>query len=349
MPRPRTLLVDVCHPAHAHFFRHPIALWRAQGHVVHVAARDKDVALPLMREFGIECTVLGRAGRGPVALLRELALRDLALYRFARAVGAEAVTAIGGIFAAHAALAARIPSVVFYDTEIAKLQNALTYPLASVVAVPRCYGGWTPRSGTHRYDGYHELSYLHPARFTPDRARALEAGLHPHLPTFLVRMVAWTANHDIGDRGFNPQTAARLVARLQQAGHVVISSETPLPAALEPLRFAGRVADMHHLMAHCTGYFGESATMASECAVLGVPAVYAANSPRGYTDEQETRYGLVRNARALDWPTLDAACDWLLAQSREESLRRRDELLGDTIDVADHVARTVLDAARKGR
>jgi predicted glycosyltransferase len=37
----------------------------------------------------------------------------------------------------------------------------------------------------------------------------------------------------------------------------------------------------------------ESATMASECAVLGVPSVYVAKTSRGYIDEQSARYDLV--------------------------------------------------------
>lgn len=344
-----TILVDVCHPAHAHFFRHPISRWRDQGCTVHIAARDKDVALPLMREFGLDCVTFGRTGNGPLSLLMELARRDLALFRFARQVNAQVITAIGGIFAAHAAWAARIPSVVFYDTEIATLQNRMTYPLASVVAVPRCYNGWTPARHTVRYAGYHELSYLQPHRFAPDRTRAVAAGLDVSRPTYLLRLVAWTANHDFGDSGLAPTAVRQIVSRLSAAGNVVISSENPLPGDLEPLRFRGQVSDMHHLMAFCAGYFGESATMASECAVLGVPAVYAANSPRGYTDEQESRYGLVRNVRDLSPAELGQALDWLLAQDRGAVGRKRDALLADTVDVAGFVADTVRSAIHARR
>lgn len=343
------VLVDVCHPAHAHFFRHPISMWQAAGKKVHVAARDKDVALPLLREFGLECTLLGRAGKGAGALLRELMTRDVALARLAGKVNANVITAIGGIFAAHAAFARRIPSVVFYDTEIATLQNALTYPLATCVAVPRCYGGWTPRGRTIRYDGYHELAYLHPARFSADRSLAIAAGLDPVRPTYLVRLVEWSANHDFGDSGLPPDSVRELVERLSSRGRVVISSECELPDDLASLRFSGRVGDMHHLMAFCAGYFGESATMASECAVLGVPSVYAAHSARGYTDEQEERYALVRNVRKLDEAALRGGVDWLLAQPQAPIAERRKMLLGDTIDVAAFVADTVDRIAARGR
>src|SRR3546814_6820458 len=86
---------------------------------------------------------------------------------------------------------------------------------------------------------------------------------------------------------------------------------------------------MHLLMAFCAGYFGESATMASECAVLGVPAVYMANSRRGYTDEQESKYGMVRNVRSLDSVSLEGGLDWLLGTRAKACMESRDRMLRD--------------------
>jgi predicted glycosyltransferase len=139
------------------------------------------------------------------------------------------------------------------------------------------------------------------------------------------------------------------VARLQTLGEVVISSEGTLPKELEPLRFKGRAADMHHLMAFCHGYFGESATMASECAVLGVPAVYAASSRRGYTDEQESRYGLVRYLPDQELQTISAGLDWLAGHDRSVAILARERLLAESSDVAAFIAETVVSAAAAGR
>ena len=83
--------------------------------------------------------------------------------------------------------------------------------------------------------------------------------------------------------------------------------------------------------------------------MLGVPAVYAANSFRGYTDEQESRYGLVRNVRELTAPALEQALDWLLSQTLDVAGRKREVLLSESVDVANFVADTVRSAARTGR
>jgi predicted glycosyltransferase len=70
---------------------------------------------------------------------------------------------------------------------------------------------------------------------------------------------------------------------------VFISSESRLPEELSPYNLPISVDKMHHLMAFANLYIGESATMASECAVLGVPAIFIATTGRGYTTEQEQK------------------------------------------------------------
>ncbi|ROR29703.1 DUF354 domain-containing protein [Inmirania thermothiophila] len=332
------ILIDINHPAHVHFFRHPMALLRERGHEVVVTSRDKEVALPLLEALGIEHRALSaHRGGGALALLRELVQRDRALVRIARAERIERMAAIGGTFVAHAGALLRIPALVFYDTENARLQNAITYPLAARVHVPRCYRGWLPRRHA-RYAGYHELAYLHPSRFTPDREVARANGLADDRPTFLVRTVAWTANHDLGERGWSAALLRAVVSHLAAAGRVLVSAEGALPRDVEPYRYRGAPEALHHVMAFCRLYVGESATMASECAVLGVPAIYAAHTGRGYTDEQELRYGLVRNVRELTWAAMREAIEAMLGAPQGHWHEARARLLADTIDVARYVA-----------
>ena len=52
---------------------------------------------------------------------------------------------------------------------------------------------------------------------------------------------------------------------------------------------------MDDAIASASLLYGESATMASEAAVLGVPAIYLDNTGRCYTREEEEKYGLVFN------------------------------------------------------
>lgn len=336
------VLIDLNHPAHVHFFRHPIRMLRERGHDVTVTSRDKEMTLGLLDELGIRHVPLSvQQGRGAWSLTRELIARDARLYRIVRDIRPDVMAAIGGTFIAHVGALTGVPSLVFYDTENATLQNAITYPLASCVFVPRCYEAWLPRARHVRYSGYHELSYLRPERFTPDRAIALRGGLAESGDTFFLRLVSWRASHDIGEAGWNTELLGALIRKLAALGKVMISSEAPLPGEFASLQYRGKHADVHHVMAFCRAFVGESATMASECAVLGVPAIYAAETGRGYTNEQERRYGLVTNVPRLAWGILESAIDRVLAQPLAHWQEARARLLADTIDVAGFVTRCI--------
>jgi len=76
---------------------------------------------------------------------------------------------------------------------------------------------------------------------------------------------------------------------------VFISSELPLPSELEPYRFPLPPGLMHHAMAFASLIFGESATMVSEGAMLGIPGIYLDNTGRLYTRELQEKYGMVFN------------------------------------------------------
>lgn len=329
------ILIDIGHPAHVHFFKNPIRLLQEDGHQILITSRDKECAIDLLDHMGLEHRCLSVQNRGGIGgMAKELMVRNRALMRVAREYRPDVMAGVGGIFAAQVGRWLGVPSVVFYDTENAHLQNALTYPFATKVVVPECYRGWTPSSRTIRYRGYHELSYLHPDYFTPDREIALANGLAADEDTFLIRLVSWKANHDIGEKGWTTELLDAVVSFLDQHGKVIISAEEPLPQHLDRYHFRGHIGQIHHLMAYCRAYIGESATMASECAVLGVPSVYAADVSRGYVDEQAQRYGLTWKVSGCAHDNLVETLDNILLLSLKDIACRRQRLIEDTVDVA---------------
>lgn len=329
------ILIDIGHPAHVHFFKNPIRLLQEDGHEILVTSRDKECALDLLDGLELEHRCLSVQNSGGLwGMAKELIARNRKLARVAREFKPDVMTGVGGIFVAQVGRWLGIPSVVFYDTENAHLQNALTYPFATKVVVPECYQGWTPKNKTIRYRGYHELSYLHPDYFTPDRDIALANGLAPDGDTFLIRLVSWQANHDIGEKGWSPELLDAVVDDLTKRGKVIISAEGPLPEHLESHRFHGQVNQIHHLMAYCRAYVGESATMASECAVLGVPSVYVANVSRGYVDEQERRYDLIKTVNISSEYAVKKAVKASFRFPLSEAHVRHRLLLEETQDVA---------------
>ena len=336
------ILIDIGHPAHVHFFRHPIRMLAERGHQITVTSRVKEFALELLDEMGIQHIPLSSHGKsGLFSLGKELIKRDIALFKIVNQQKIDIMAAIGGVTIAHVTRLTGIPSLVFYDTENATLQNLITYPFASQVIVPRCYTAWLPKNRNTRYPGYHELSYLHPDVFSPDRSIAIKNGLADQGDTFFLRTVSWEASHDIGENGWNQELLEKLVTTLSARGKVLISSESPLTGNLSRFAYQGKLSDVHHVLAYCKTYIGESATMASEAAVLGIPAIYAAETGRGYTDEQEQRYGLVKNLRNINWDVLEKIINEVMAQPSSAWADARRQLLTDTINVATFIAESI--------
>lgn len=333
------ILFDITHPAHVYFFLNPIAILKQRGHQILLTSREKEFATTLLDQYNLAHTPLSRLqNKGALGLLRELVVRNLRLMRFVKKHKPDVMAGIGGIFIAQVGRLSGIPSCVFYDTENARLQNALTYPFATQVIVPACYEAWVPQHHHQKYAGYHELSYLHPDYFKPQRELALANGLAEQGDTFFIRLVSWQANHDIGEQGWTLELTNKVVTKLAQRGKVLISSEAPLPHSLKDHQYQGDISQIHHLLAHCRLFVGESATMASECAVLGVPAIYIAHTGRGYTNEQEKRYGLVSNLATFDAAQINDTIDNMLAQPPAAYQEKQKQLLDDCIDVASYIA-----------
>ena len=305
-----------------------------RGHEVMLTARDKDVTVELLREYDLPHRLLSAQARGTVGLAGELASRVRKLIPILRSFQPDVLTGIMGPTIAIAGALRRTPAVVFYDTEFAKRTNSWVYRMARTVITPDSYQDEVP--GHHvTYPGYHELAYLHPARFEPQRDRLVDAGLLPDDVFTVVRFVSWEASHDVGEVALTAEQKRALVDRLKKAGRVVISSEKPLPSDLQQYAWSGPRSDIHHVLAHARLIVGESATMASEAAVLGTPAVYIAKTGRGYTDDEEKRYGLVRHIQPSDFGEALAAITDYLEESPDIAAAAHAKLLQERIDVTE--------------
>jgi predicted glycosyltransferase len=325
------VLIDILHPAHVHFFRNFYAEMERRGHQLCITARDKDRSVELLRAFDLPCEQISRQMSG-ASLALEMAQRTPRLMKIMRSFKPDVMTGIMGPSIALAGALRRVPAVVFYDTEFAVQTNRLVYPLAYSVCTPDCYQGKV--RGRHpQYAGYHELAYLHPNRFKPDPAVLADFGVSPDEPYSIVRFVSWQAVHDRRERGLSAKQKRHLVEALQGHGRVLISSEAPLAPDLADRAVRGPVEQIHHLIAHARLVVGESATMSSEAAVLGVPAVFIATTGRGYTDDEERRYGLVRHFTEDQYDRALSAIEEILAKPALAWQAARQRLLDEKIDV----------------
>lgn len=334
------VLFDIVHPADVLFFKRPIEALIARGDDILILSRHKDVTCDLLDEFGLPHRPASTAGRGIIGLAAELITRDIAVLRHALSFKPDVMIGFGGTAISHAGLITRTKSISFYDTEEASLQNRITWPFISALYVPEAYDGPTPARRTVRVKGTKDLSYLHPAAFQPDLDRAVAAGLAPGRDNFFVRVVSWRANHDLGKSGWSLDVLRAVVSRLSKVGQVHLSSEDALPDDLQPHAYAGDKTAIHHLMAHCRLYIGESTTMASEAAILGVPAIYAGGDLRGYVSDLEAA-DLIRRIEAIEADALLSAAEKALAAPASDARAKRDAYVNECPDWANVVVAAI--------
>ena len=321
------ILIDIVHPADVLFFLRPIRFWQERGDELLVLSRHKDVTCDLLDEFGIAHIPVTSASKGLVGLGSELLKRSFAIWRHARGFRPDVMVGFGGVSISHAGKLSGIPALSFYDTEEATLQARVTWPFITHVFVPESYDAPLPEGRFTRIPGIKELSYLHPDGFRPDMQKAQKAGLDPEQDNFFIRVVSWDANHDFGKQGWDASTLRSVIAQLP--GKIHLSSETPLPPDLQQYRYYGKLSQVHHLIAHCRLVVGESATMAAEAAVLGVPTIFSGDY-RGYIEELE-KFGLIVQSAQQDLP--DAICA-ALKEGRASQMRKRDSYVEQAQDWA---------------
>jgi len=255
------------------------------------------------------------------------------------------MVAVSPVRAAPVAWALRRPCIGLDDTEHAKLAHMLYMPFVTTLLTPECYGLDVGRKQV-RYAGYHELAYLHPRYFTPDPSVLASEELAEGERFSVVRFVSFEAAHDVGQGGFSREGRLRLVRKLSKHGRVLVSAEKGIDPELADYAFRAPLHLMHHFLYYASVCVTEGATMASECAVLGTPAVYVNTLSAGTLNEQQERCGLAFNYH--DRHDEDAAIDLAVQISRESVAQRGTwrqkaaRLVDEHIDVTDFILRTVL-------
>ena len=327
------IVFSMGHPAHFHLFKNAIRILETRGHQCRIICVRKDVLVHLLDASEYHYTVIGSFSSTLWGKMIEQIRFEAGLYRVVRDFAPDIlVGGTGSAAVAHIGKLARVPSVVFDDTEHARIEHMLMDPFVSTFCTPSCY--LSDLEGRQiRYNGYHELAYLHPAYFTPDSSVLDRIGLAIGDPFIVVRFVSWNASHDIGQHGILDK--AELVKALEPYGRVLITSEGPLPPELEKYRAQVAPEKMHDLLSFARLYIGEGATMASEAALVGTPSLLVSSlaGTMGNFLELEKTYELIysySDSGAALQKALDILSD---LDSKRIWAKKRDRLLEDKIDV----------------
>ncbi|MCF1750121.1 DUF354 domain-containing protein [Mariniradius sediminis] len=329
------ILIDINHPAHVHYFRNFYKIMSSEGHEILVVSRNKEIEHKLLDHYGIPFVSRGKGKDGKIGKFIYMLYADWTLWKLARNFRPDIFLNFLHPYPSQVAKLLGKPSLVFSDTEHAKLHHQLTIPFATKIFTPACYRiDLGPKQV--RFPSYMELSYLHPNYFTPNPDVLKILGVEKSEKFVIFRFVSWAAAHDFGHTGMSLENKRKAVQLVSSYAKVFISSEKELPSDLEQFRIRIPVHQMHDCISFASLLFGESATMASEAAVLGTHAIFLDNDGRGYTDEEEERFDLVFNftESAEDQEAAIQKALALLSRFnlKEEGLAKQAKLLREKID-----------------
>jgi uncharacterized protein len=286
------ILIDILHPAHVHFFKNFITAALQMNHEILVTSREKEMTNYLLQAYNIKYTSISSIGKNQVELAKELVCRNLKCLTIAKQFKPDIMLGIMGPTIAPIAKLLDIPCLVFYDTEHAKITNSWVYPLSTAVITPSSYQ--KNLGNKHiKYNGYHELAYLHPNYFKPDPSVLEHLNLTKNEKFAIIRFVSWEASHDVGKKGINLENKKKCIKELSKQLPVFISSEHTLPADLQQYTLSIPYEKIHDVLNFAHLYFGEGATMASEAAILGTPSIYVNTLKLGYIQELQDTYQLI--------------------------------------------------------
>lgn len=333
------VLFDIGHPAHVHLIRNTYFELKKKGHFVMVTVKDIPSAKQLLDLYNIKYIEIGskndsifQKGLSQIKYNWKL-LQLVRKNRIDIGVGSS-------ITVAHISKISSMKSIILDDDddEVEPLFVKYAHPFADEVLSPDVLKGKRKKTDTIFYPGYHELAYLHPDNFTPDDQVLKELGIDKDTTFFIFRFNVFKAHHDIGIEGLSLEQKLQLIELLEPHGKIFITTEREIEPELRRYQMKVSPDKAHSLLSYATMFLGDSQTMTSEAAVLGIPSVRC-NSFAGrisYLEEEEKEYDLTYGFLPSDFDKVIAKVKELIANKelKSEWLNKRNRLLKDKIDVA---------------
>lgn len=291
-------LVDINHPAHVHLFRELISGLKNAGKSVTITVKDIPSARELLEKYGMEYTLLGEKkdtmhGKFLRQLQYNKRLFDIVkTHKIDIGIGSS-------ITIAHVSRLTKMKSFIFDDddSKVQPLMVKFAHPFAHYLITPDCLSFENYGDKQIVYPGYHELAYLHPKRFKPDESVLTLLGVSPGEDYFILRFNAFKAHHDGGMRGISKEGKIALVNFLSSRGRVFITTEREIEPELQKYQLKVSPELIHSVLYYSSLFAGDSQTMTTEAALLGVPS-FKCNTFSGnlsIPNEVENRYKLCRS------------------------------------------------------
>jgi hypothetical protein len=286
------ILIDIGHPGHVHLFKNFAREMQSKGHRILFTCREKEFEIDLLKADNFDYISFGKKYKSISGKIKGLVIFNFKMLKVGLKFKPDIFLSVGSMYAAQVSFLLRKPHIAMEDTGNME-QVKLYLPFTKVVLTPNEISQDLGKK-QFRYRSFHELAYLSPEYFTPDKNIYSFLNLTEKDKYVIIRFVAWNATHDSGQGGLTSLQKDEIINFLSSKYRLFISSEGEVPKKYEKYLIKIPPSKIHDAMAFAELVVSEGATMASESGMLGTPAIYT-NSIRACNNEDLEKYGLVFN------------------------------------------------------
>ncbi len=317
----KRILFDLNHPADYHFFKNLFIQLHLNDYQIFVIARNKECLQDLLRNDGIPFQNRGKGSHSKIGkYIYGLYLLVLILIKIIRARPGTTIS-LSSPYLAVASRIAGTPCITYDDTD----ENPRLRPMlkqSTYIFSPSTY----PHSfhlNHFRLQAFKELAYLHPSYFQKNQ----------YGKGVFFRLTRTDSIHHSTKSKIDIEHIIEQVNKISKQTPTFLSTEVEISWNLQKeVRMANTIR-IHEELNECRVFWGNSATMAAESAMLGIPSVFVGGEKFAYISELES-YGLLfyYTPDQID-ESFQKLNELMEEQSTDKYGRLRQKLLDRKIDI----------------
>ncbi len=255
------VLIALNHPAHYHLFKIFAHEFRKLKHKIIFVIKKKDILEELLqneKEKYVKLTEKKELKSNTISILiqgfSELARHDWNIMKYV-SIWKPDIMIGTDISITHVGKWKKIPSFVFNedDYEYNKRFCNFSYPFADYIISPQVCNVGRYYKKKISYAGYHELAYLHPENFKPDKNNIRHL-LKDRKKYFILRFSSFNAYHDQNISGISNDLARKIINILEPYGNIFITSEREIIPSFEKYKLQINPVDIHHALYYSDMY-----------------------------------------------------------------------------------------------
>lgn len=258
-------------PAQAHMYKNITRKLKENGHEIKILARGYRETIDVLNGLDINYFLYMKAPKSKYVKSLIFPSNVFAAYMYLNSFKPDLL--IGHAFySVYTSQLLRRPSIIFNDCDNAPVQFILVKPFVSAIITPKNFQ-LNLGEKQIRVDSYKEIAYLRPADFKPNKNIFNLLDISPEEKFVLIRFNAFDAAHDRGIKGFSLKEKRKLISELEKYVKVFISSEGILPNDIKQYSLRIPKHRIHDVLYYANMVIADTATIITESAILGTPAV----------------------------------------------------------------------------